>query len=185
LKVLGIVCSPRKEGNTEILVHEVLNGAKEAGSEVEILGISELKIVPCDHCEVCRKTGECHFKDDMQKVYKKLLAADGIVIGSPVYFWSMSAQTKILMDRTYALTHSKQNLKNKVGAAVVATGYRGCSMVLSLINTFFLQHHMFVAGLGASGVGGEVKGGVKKEEYLKRARKLGKRIVECIKVLES
>lgn len=174
------MCSPRKGGNTEILVQEVMSGAKDAGSEVEMLRVSEMTIAPCDDCEACHESGECCIDDDMQIVYKKLLSADGIVIGSPVYFWSMSAQAKIIMDRTYALAHLRKRLKNKVGAAVVATNYRGCSLVLSLINTFFLQHHMYVAGLGASGVGGEGIGGVRKNTYLNAARELGFRVVECI-----
>jgi len=74
LKVLGIACSPRKAGNTEILLREALAGAKESGAEVELLRISDMNIAACDGCEACHESGECRIKDDMQKAYKKILA---------------------------------------------------------------------------------------------------------------
>ena len=76
MKVLGIVCSPRKGGNTEILIQEALAGAKETGADVELLNISEMNISPCDGCMTCHQSGECKIKDDMQKIYEQLLAAD-------------------------------------------------------------------------------------------------------------
>jgi len=181
LKVLGIVCSARKGGNTEILVKEALNGAKETGADVELLQISEMKIAPCDGCTTCHQSGECRIEDDMQKVYEKALAADGIILGSPVYFWSVSGQAKTLMDRTYALRYPHHKLKNKVGGAIAVAGRRGCMNALSVINNFFLGHDMLATGLGIAGYGTD-KGEVRKDKHaMKSARSLGNQVTELIK----
>ena len=89
MKVLGIGCSPRKGGNTDILLGEALAGAQQNGAEVEQLSIRELDIKPCDGCYSCAKKGKCKIKDDMQLVYDKMLAADGIIFSVPIYFWAM------------------------------------------------------------------------------------------------
>jgi multimeric flavodoxin WrbA len=183
--VLGIVCSPRKGGNTEILVCEALAGAKESGAEVELLRVSNMNIAACNGCEACHESGECSIKDDMQKVYEKMLEADGIILGSPVYFWSVSSQAKTLMDRTYALRYPNHKLKNKVGGAIVAAGRRGSVNALSTINNFFLGHDMLATGLGISGYGTD-KGEVRQDKRaMEGARSLGKQIVQLIKSIKS
>lgn len=184
MKILGIVCSPRKAGNTEILVQEALAGAKENGAEIELLGISEMKIAPCDGCMTCHQSGECRINDDMQKLYKKILTADGIILGSPVYFWSVSSQAKTFMDRTYALRYPHHKLKNKVGGAIAATGHRGSVNALSTINNFFLGHDMLATGLGISGYGTE-KGEVKQDKRaMQGARSLGKQVIQLKKTIK-
>jgi multimeric flavodoxin WrbA len=181
LKILGISCSPRKGGNTEILISEALSGAKEEGANTSLLQIHKLKIAPCNGCSKCHQSGECRIKDDMQKVYQRLLAADGIILGSPVYFWSVSAQTKTLMDRTYALRFPDHKLANKVGGAIAVAGRRGTMSTISVINNFFLGHDMLATGLGIVGYGTE-KGEVKQDKHaMKSARSLGKQIVRIIK----
>ena len=184
MKILGIVCSPRKAGNTEILVSEALAGAKESGAEAELLRISDMNIAACDGCETCHQTGECRIKDDMQKIYKKLLTADGIILGSPVYFWSVSSQAKTLMDRTYALRYPHHKLKNKVGGAIAVAGRRGSVNALSTINNFFLGQDMLVTGLGIAGYGTK-KGEVKKDKRaMQGARSLGKQTVQLVKTIK-
>lgn len=184
MKVLGISCSPRKGGNTEILVCEALAGAKEEGASVELLRIHEMKIAPCDGCTTCHQSGECRIKDDMQKVYQKLLAADGIILGSPVYFWSVSAQAKLFMDRTYALRFPHHKLTNKVGGAIVVAGRRGTMSAISVINNFFLGHDMLATGLGIAGYGTK-KGEVKQDEHAIRcARSLGKQVTQLIRATQ-
>lgn len=185
MKVLGITCSARKGGNTEILLREALAGAKETGAKVELLKISEMKISPCDGCITCHQSGECKIKDNMQKIYKKLLAADGIILGSPVYFWSISGQAKVFMDRTYALRYPYHKLKNKVGGAIVVAGRRGCMSALSIINNFFLGHDMLVTGLGIAGYGTK-KGEVKQDDHaIKSAKSLGKQVAQLIKTIQN
>jgi multimeric flavodoxin WrbA len=185
LKVLGIVCSPRKAGNTEILVREALAGAKENGADVELLRICDMNIAACDGCQTCHQSGECRIKDDMQKVYEKILTSNGIILGSPVYFWSVSSQAKKLMDRTYALRYPHHKLENKVGGAIAATGRRGSVNTLSIINNFFLGHDMLVAGLGISGYGTE-KGEVRHDKRgMQGARSLGKQVIQLVKAVKS
>ena len=181
MKILGITCSPRKGGNTEILIKAALSGAKEEGVKVKLLQIHEMKIAPCDGCTTCHQSGECRIKDDMQQVYQKLLEADGIILGSPVYFWSISAQAKIFMDRTYALRYPYHKLENKVGATIAVAGRRGCMSAISVINNFFLGHDMLVTGLGIAGYGTK-KGEVRKDEHaMKSARSLGKQVAQLIR----
>jgi multimeric flavodoxin WrbA len=181
MKIIGIVCSPRKDGNTEILVREALRGAQEREATIELLKLYELNIAPCDGCQLCKKWGECKIKDDMQQVYKKLLSADGIIIGSPVYFWSVSAQAKIFMDRTYALRYPDHKLRGKIAGAIVVGSHKGHTMALSTLNCFFLHHEMIVAGLGVAGYAFEA-GDIKKDERaLRESKELGKRICELNK----
>jgi multimeric flavodoxin WrbA len=103
MKVLGIVGSPRKQSNTEILVDKALEGASEAGAEVEKVLVSRLKITPCLEIYACRKDGNCSIKDDMQTLYDKLLEADHIVFASPIFFYGITSQAKAVVDRCQAL----------------------------------------------------------------------------------
>lgn len=181
MKILGIVCSPRGGGNTEILVRKALESAEKEGTEVELWGIAGKEVKPCDHCLSCSKTSECHIKDDMQDVYPKMTNADGIIIGSPIYFWSVSAQAKLVMDRTYALRRPINRLEGKIGGAIAVAGRRGQVEGLTVINNFFLGQGMTPTGLGVDGRGSE-KGDVKRDERaLTGATDLGKRMVKLIR----
>ena len=103
MKVLGIVCSPRKGGNTEILVKEALEAARQAGADTELVLVADRNISPCDGCGTCEENGVCKIKDDMQDIYKQLEIASGVILGTPVYFMNVSAQAKAIIDRTYGL----------------------------------------------------------------------------------
>jgi multimeric flavodoxin WrbA len=113
-KVLGIAGSPRRNGNTELLLKELLNGAEASGLKVELIILSELSISPCTSCDSCQKDGQCVINDDMQLMYGKLLEADYVVFASPVYFKGVSAQMKALIDRCQALWSRKYILKQKL-----------------------------------------------------------------------
>lgn len=102
MKVLGIVGSPRKEGNSDLLVSEALKGAASAGAEVERVFLASLNINPCKGCDSCAKTGICIQKDDMIALTEKLLDADAVILGTPIYWWGPSAQMKAFIDRWYA-----------------------------------------------------------------------------------
>ncbi|MBU0653054.1 MAG: flavodoxin family protein, partial [Proteobacteria bacterium] len=104
-KVLVLLGSPRKKGNSAILADRIAKGAKAAGAKVETIFLHGLKIAPCKSCYACqkKKSKGCAIKDAMQDLYPKLLAADAWVIASPVYWFTMSAQTKLFMDRCFAL----------------------------------------------------------------------------------
>jgi len=116
LKVLGISASPRAGGNTDILLAEALRGAREAGAEVETVALRGLTIGPCTECYACAKTGVCRIEDDYQKVFAKMLEADRLVFATPVFFMSVSAQAKLLIDRCQCLWSRKYLLKQPLFA---------------------------------------------------------------------
>jgi len=103
MKVLGIMGSPRRRSNTEILLDRTLEGSREMGAEVEKLAVSELKVRPCLEIYACLKDGRCAIKDDMQRVYEKLLEADHIAFASPIFFYGLTSQAKAIVDRCQAL----------------------------------------------------------------------------------
>ena len=99
MKVLGILGSPRIEGNSDILLDEALAGAREAGAEVEKIILFQEKISGCLDCGKCNETGVCVIKDDMGEIQKKILDADALIHSVPVYFWAMTSQMKAYLDR--------------------------------------------------------------------------------------
>jgi multimeric flavodoxin WrbA len=183
LRIIGLVCSPRRNGNTEILISEALEEAGKNGAETEIIRTTDMNILPCDGCAYCHNKGKCRIDDDMQGLYNKMLKADGIILGSPVYFWSVSGQAKILMDRTYALRYPHHRLKNKPAGAIVVAGRRGCISALSAINNFFLGQDMLPTGLGIAGYGNQKGEVLEDTRAVDGARSLGRQIVDLIKIL--
>jgi len=111
MKILGIMGSPRKRGNTDLLLDETLRGARSQGAEVEKLMVSELDISPCLEIYGCLKDGHCVIDDDMQQVYVKLTEADHIILASPMFFYGLTSQVKALIDRCQALWVRKYILK--------------------------------------------------------------------------
>ena len=102
-KVLILSGSPRKGGNSDILCDEFMRGAIEAGNEVEKIRVTEKKIAPCTGCYFCRNSGgRCALNDDMTEVLQKIIDCDVLVLSSPVYFYSICAQLKAVIDRTVA-----------------------------------------------------------------------------------
>ena len=99
LRTLGIVGSPRRGGNTDILVGKVLEGAKGKGSGTEKIMLTYLNIAACKGCDVCKKTGKCVHNDDMPSLLQKMQNSDIWVLGTPVYFWGPTAQFKAFLDR--------------------------------------------------------------------------------------
>jgi multimeric flavodoxin WrbA len=106
--VLILKASPRERGNSAALADQLAAGARTAGADVDIVSLHVLDIRPCDACDLCRENdGECVIDDDMQPLYPKLRAADAIVIATPVYWFTLSAQAKLFIDRWYALLGEK------------------------------------------------------------------------------
>jgi multimeric flavodoxin WrbA len=181
MKIFGIVCSPREGGNTEILVREALEAAREAGAETELFLVAGKDIAPCDACGACEGDGICIVEDDMQTVYKQLETADGVIFGTPVYFVNVTAQAKAIMDRTYPLLRSGK-LRGKVAAALVAARRVGAGQVLSLMYAYFVGQRMIPIG-GGIGYGrekGEVRqgvGGTPALSALEEARAVGRNVV--------
>jgi multimeric flavodoxin WrbA len=101
--ILAVYGSPRRKGNTALLLKRAVEGAREAGGDVEEIVLRDLKMSPCLEIYGCKETGRCAIKDDFQAVYDKLLACDGMMLASPIFFYTVSAHTKILMDRCQSL----------------------------------------------------------------------------------
>ncbi|MBI4286251.1 MAG: flavodoxin family protein [Chloroflexi bacterium] len=175
MKVLGIACSPRKEGSTEVLVKEALGGAADYGAETGFWSVAGKELKPCDACTSCRKTGgRCHIEDDMQELYPLILAADGLIFGSPVYFECLAAQAKIVLDRLYCLYYHSLLVDKVAGAIAVATAY-GHDGVRIPFQNFFEECHMmradFVWGYARR------RGDVTKDSYaIKASEELGKQV---------
>jgi len=103
MMVLGIAGSPRRGGNTDLLLDEVLKGAASRGARVKKIILKDLNIATCDHSDACLKTGKCYINDDMQMVYQDLEDADRIVLASPIQFMTITAEMKAMIDRCQAL----------------------------------------------------------------------------------
>lgn len=101
--ILAFYGSPRRKGNTSLLLQRAVQGAREAGAEVEEIILRDKKMSPCLEIYGCRETGRCVIRDDFQEITDKILAARGIMLASPIFFYTVSAHTKILMDRCQSL----------------------------------------------------------------------------------
>jgi len=120
VKVLAVVGSPRKRGNTDLLMGEVIRGAREVGAWVERVFLADLAIAPCDGCDACRNTVRCVHLDDMTALYDKLFGSDVWVLGTPVYWWGPSAQLKTFIDRWYLFGDDQRYRVQGKRAALVA-----------------------------------------------------------------
>jgi hypothetical protein len=110
VRILGIAGSPRRNGNTDRLLDEVLRGAANNRAEVKKVILSQLNIAPCENCDACFKAGTCKINDDMQGIYKELALADRMVLASPLHFMGLTAQTKTMVDRCQSLWAKKYKL---------------------------------------------------------------------------
>jgi multimeric flavodoxin WrbA len=115
MKVLGINGSPRMGGNTDILLDKVLEGAESKGAETEKVILNKLKFSPCQECEGVMDDGECVIHDDMHELYRKIKDADALILASPIFFGSLSAQTKMMIDRFQCVWHLKYALNKDTG----------------------------------------------------------------------
>jgi len=208
VKILGVVGSPR-HGNTEIMIREALDAAKELGEvETDLLHLGRLKINPCIGCFRCLKEGTWKkpcpaFDDDLRIVLQKFKEADGIIVGSPVYLSGVTAQLKAMIDRTESIARTVRNpelkllLKNKVGGAIAVGGQRGGGQegTIRTIHNFFLIKDIIIVGtcappsqetapccfIGGHGVGSELHAVENDEAGLSTARNLGRRVAEVTK----
>jgi multimeric flavodoxin WrbA len=111
MKVLGIAGSPRRGGNTDMLLAEFLRGAASKGADTKTIVLSKLAITPCQHCDSCLQAGDCKIQDDMQAIYKEFEAADAIALASPIQFMSLTSEMKAMIDRFQAMWARKYVLK--------------------------------------------------------------------------
>jgi multimeric flavodoxin WrbA len=191
VKVLGILGSPRLDGNSELLLNAALKAAQEAGAEVEKIRLCELDYEACRECHGCDETGECIVQDDMQKLYPKLIEHDRIFIASPVFFMGISAQTKAMIDRCQCIWVRKYKLKQTIGKGrkhrkgfFMAVGGSSnpekfiapVKVVRAFFATLDVTYHkeLLVAGVDEKGA---IKG---HPSALEEAKGLGKEAVEAL-----
>lgn len=175
-KVLILSGSPRKNGNSDILCNEFMKGATESGNEVEKIRVTEKKIGFCRACYACKGTGVCAIKDDMAEILQKMIDADVIVLASPVYFYSIDAQLKALIDRTVARW---LEVKNKEFYYIV-TAADGENESAKTTVECFRGYADCVEGAREMGViygmGVYEKGEIKNTNAMKEAYEIGKKV---------
>jgi multimeric flavodoxin WrbA len=118
-KVIALNGSPRKQGSTAILVNEILRVAEERGATVKSFFLNGMNIKPCQACYVCKQGGRCSVRDDMQEVLGEIAEADGVVLGTPVVMWQMTAQLKAAIDRLYPFMNPDLTSNLKPGKKVL------------------------------------------------------------------
>jgi multimeric flavodoxin WrbA len=179
MKVLGINCSPRKGGNTELLIYEVFKALEKEGIKTEFFQLGGKEVNGCIACMKCRKKkdGFCHQKNEViNRCIARMLKADAIIIGSPVYHADITADCKALIEvASYALGGAGNPLKHIPGAAVIAVRRGGAIHAFDSINHFFLINEMIIPGSSYWNIGiGREKGEVlKDEEGLRTMKVLG------------
>lgn len=153
MNVLGISGSPRKRGNTTYAVKYALDFLKKEGFKTRFISLANKKIQPCTGCWKCEKDYSCWIEDSMNEILLSMRWADGIIIGSPVYFGLVSGQLKTMMDRTIVLRPNYGDplpLSGKIGGGIACGASRngGQELTLQNIQTYFLQMNMKVISDG-------------------------------------
>ena len=180
--LLLLKASPREWGNSAVLADQVAQGARRVGAEVESIALHTLDIRPCDACDLCREGNDGGvIEDDMQPLYPKLRAADAIVIATPVYWFTLSAQAKLFIDRWYALVAETPNpLRGKQFALVLTYGDSDLhtSGGIHALHTFehmvrYLRSEMVGCVHGSASDPGDVQ---KQPALMEEALKLGESI---------
>ncbi|HKL13523.1 MAG TPA: flavodoxin family protein [Halanaerobiales bacterium] len=151
MKVIGVLGSPVKRG-TNSLLQKSLDTLSEAGIETELLHITDYNLQFCQGCNTCLREGRCVIEDDLTKIGDKLIEADGIILASPSYFGSPTAQLKNLMDRSRYLKMQDHKLKNKLLGVISSSGLNqgGGQSTIEDINRFGLTHGMLIIGPAAT-----------------------------------
>jgi len=187
MNILGISGTPRKGGNSEILLDAALEPFAEAGWEVRRILLSELSVSPCTGCETCVKTGACPINDGMDEIYEAYRKCDAVIISSPVYYRNVPAQLKAVFDRTFAA--KDMPLRGKPGGAIAvgrgeASG--GQPIVLNIIYNFYLSCGMLCVPGELNGVcatadkPGDIAGAPRR---LEQVRILGRNLVKYATIL--
>ena len=187
MKILGISGSPKAGQNNDTLINKMLDIASKRGFETDAVFISSSKIAPCTACGVCAKGERCVIDDDMQPVYDKLVEADAIVVSSPVYFGTMTAQLKALCDRS--VVHRRQGFKlsNKLGAAMAIGGSRngGQEKTIQTIHEWMHIHGMIVVGDGGHFGGILKKPAAQDEEGMKTAVDTINKVCDVLEMMKK
>ncbi len=193
IQITAVYGSPRRKGNTATLLNQAVQGARDAGANVEKIVLRDLKMSPCLEIYACKQEGECAIKDDFQQLRDKILSSNGLMLASPIFFYTVSSHTKILMDRCQSLWVKKywlekppatrNNLQRKglvisVGATQGKKLFDGAQLSMKYffdVLDMSLWKMLTYRGLDFEGDVG------KHPEYLSEAYEAGKRMVEEIR----
>ena len=181
--ILGISGSPRLGGNTDIIIKEALSAAEEEGAEVELIRLTDYQLKPCNACGTCHDTKNCSIKDDSEKIYKMIVKADGLILGSPSYFQGVTAQMKTFIDRIgfLCLSRGRKDFEGKVGAAIAVARRSGLSSTYNQMVMFLTAVKMIIPSGGRVLSVGREKGDVSRDkEGIDSARYLGKMMAKTI-----
>jgi len=137
-KILGIMGSPRKNGNTHVLISKILEGVKISGAETEILFLNDFNIKECDGCHACWKGNQCSKHDEMNMLYLKIIESDVLIFGTPVYWYGPTALIKAFLDRFvyFNCPENRQKIKDKKAILVVPFEEKNLETVAPLITMF-------------------------------------------------
>jgi len=182
MKIVAIVGSPRPKGNTSLLVDEVLKGAAECGVETEKIVLGEYKVNPCLGHDNCSSFAKCKQEDDVPWILEKYCQADGVILGSPVYYYNMTAQMKAFVDRNYFLYRHDITPRATCAGLVVVGGGAGLDHTVRALRRFLklsfdVSDDRLVTLTGYASKVGDVKN---KQPLLEEARKLGRRLAEML-----
>ena len=175
--------SPRQQGNSAALADQAAAGAQEAGAQVESFYLHGMDIRPCDGCDFCKETGVCVVKDDMQALYPKLLAADALILASPIYWFTYSAQLKTCIDRWYGLWNDKHDaFKSKPVGIILSYGDTDLynSGAINAIHAFETMFRFLKADIvgWVHGTMYDLGEAQKKPELMEQAYQLGKKLAQ-------
>ena len=188
MKAIGIVGSPRKNGNTELLTAHALKAITEEGFETELVQLAGLEIKPCNACMICKKEERCSLEDDLFSIYLKMKEADGIIVSSPVYYGSATALVKSFIERAgYISRWNGEPFRGKVGGPLVVARRAGKTFTFAHLNYWFHILGFFMPGSTYWNVAiGREKGEVMNdEEGLQTAWNFGKNMAFLVKKLKS
>jgi multimeric flavodoxin WrbA len=186
VNAIAIVGSPRKKGNTEILARHALKAIEEEGLATELVSLAGLEMKPCIACMVCENEECCPLEDDLFPIYLKMKESDAIILASPVYFGSVTALTKALMERTgYIAYLNGRVFEGKVGGSLAVARRAGQNFTFAQLNYWFQIMGCFVPGSTYWNMAfGHKKGEVTKdEEGLKTVWNFGKNVALLVKKL--
>ena len=188
MKVVAIIGSPRKNGNTELLTKHTLKSISEEGLDTELIRLASLEIKPCTACMACKEQEICSIKDDLFPIYLKMKEADGIILASPVYYGSATSLIKALMERVgYISRWNGEPFQRKVGGPLVVARRSGKNFTIAQLTFWFQILGFFIPGSTYWNVAvGRGKGDVKQdEEGLETAWNFGKNMALLIKKLKA
>lgn len=185
MKVIGIVGSPRENGNTNTLTQQVLEGAAEAGAETKTFLLNEMNYRGCQGCNYCKTHEKCKLEDDLVELFEELGKADGVVFGSPIYFAQFTGQMRLFLDRCYSLVNADFSPRLPAGKKAIIIGSQGMPDPAAFAKVYEefggeISHFMgmevketlIAAGCAAPG---DVKANV---ELMKKAKNAGRNLLK-------